>query len=233
VAAGQQFFLSKHVTNEVLFVAQNADNLSRLFRLQPDVKFEKAATQLQIHAFDLRRLIDTILNLQRLQERFGLNPDELVEVIGRNLERNCTPEDRDNAIKHWQAARPVIVEALTGFSKHPLAIAAKGEQLAYVREKLFTQARIVTEIRPVFDEAGKEILRAVVSHELVIDYYQGQEGKRIQIGLDAADVIQLRRACERAERKAAAIKLSLGELPWETAVLAEPSDDPRPLEKEG
>jgi hypothetical protein len=220
--------LPKNITNELLFAARNADKVSQIIGYSGDPVFEKAAAALKIPVEQIRHLLAVFVNLQQLQNRFDWRTDDLLNAIPENFERNFQGTEKTEAIQQWTAARQAIAQALQRLSaNHPLSLMTRAEQLAYMQEKLFAQVRIITQIRPVFNVAGDEILRAIISHELIIDYYEGQDPRRIQIAADASDIAQLKRACERAERKAAATKAALRDKPWGTSVLAE-ADDPAP-----
>lgn len=219
--------LSKQATHEVLFAAQNLDNVKSFVSYSGETSFGKAASQLGISALELRRIVDVFVNLKRMQNRYGWSTSQLLDSIPSNIERHFSVTERSEALSLWTSAKEAFAKAFDQLSvRHPLMVAARAEQLAYIQEKLFTNVRIVTEIRPVFDETGNEILQSTVSHDLILDYYHGQNPERLQITMDAEDVIELRRACERAERKAGAIKTALQNLPWKTLVLAESEDLP-------
>jgi hypothetical protein len=152
---------------------------------------------------DARRVFDVILNLQAVQKRLKLSTAQLLEAVAANFNRHLSGAEKEQALSAWEAARGIIADILNSLGpKNPLLLRAKAEQLAYFKQNILTQARIVTDMRPVFNESGNEILRATITHDLIIDYYSGQNPMRILFALDAADVSELKRLCERAERKA-------------------------------
>jgi hypothetical protein len=59
---------------------------------------------------------------------------------------------------------------------------------------------------------------------LLIDYYDGGQSRRLEIGLDATDVADLRRISQRAEGKAVAMKEALRGLEWQTTIYPEESN---------
>ncbi|HLN31536.1 MAG TPA: hypothetical protein VK395_27595 [Gemmataceae bacterium] len=227
--------LPKTTLKELLFVARNSNKSLLLANYSGKPAFDVAAAELGIPPADIQRMLDVFVNLQRILSRYGWQPDALLDgAIPANFERTLEKNEKTEALHLWSEARPAIAEALRRINaNHPLALITRAEQLAYVQEKLYSHARIVTQIRPLFDELGNEILRAIVSHELVIDYFEGQNPRRIQIALDAADISELKGACERADRKAASVKDALRDKPWETSVLAESDDAPPTQAKDG
>jgi len=76
----------------------------------------------------------------------------------------------------------------------------------------------VTDLRPVFNEAGDRIVQSVISHVLSIDYHDGMDHRVIQFSLDAGRLAELKEDCERAIRKAAVLKRDLASAPWPVSV---------------
>ena len=72
----------------------------------------------------------------------------------------------------------------------------------------------MTDIRPVFNAAGDKILHTVVTHSLLVDYIDGNQFAKIELGLDGADLTELRKVLERAEQKALTLREALNEVPW-------------------
>ena len=67
-------------------------------------------------------------------------------------------------------------------------------------------------------------MQSVVSHTLSIDYHDGPDHRVIQFTLDATDIADLKKQCERAQNKSAVVKRDLKCLPWPTSVFREPTD---------
>ena len=91
-------------------------------------------------------------------------------------------------------------------SNNPIAISFKAQKLAYLHERILRDAEIITDLRPVFDDSGKNILEVMVAHTLVVTTTNSGRTERVHFAMDAGDVLQLRKACERAVEKARAIQ---------------------------
>ena len=79
---------------------------------------------------------------------------------------------------------------------------AKALQLGWDHKHVHSKARIVTDIRPVFDDGKDEILGAVIFHILRLEYHDGDQEDNISVAMDKDDVQALRDACDEALKKA-------------------------------
>jgi hypothetical protein len=73
-------------------------------------------------------------------------------------------------------------------------------------------------MRPVFDDAGESIKQTIVTHTILIDYSDGGDNRQLQVAMDASDIAELRRLCERAEVKAASLRSVLKDMPWPVSI---------------
>ena len=104
--------------------------------------------------------------------------------------------------KRWET-----VEARFGELLQTAAIrtVAKAIDLTYEYANLFQEARIVTDIRPVFNDDDGDDMKidgAVVSYTLRLDYDNKEGNHSLSVALDEIDVRALREQCERALQKA-------------------------------
>lgn len=81
-------------------------------------------------------------------------------------------------------------------------LTAKAVSLSYDFANLYRQVRILTDIRPIFDNDGESIKAAVISYTLRLRYDNVEGDHDISIAMDEEDVRRLRDQCERAMRKA-------------------------------
>lgn len=87
--------------------------------------------------------------------------------------------------------------------------AAKASDLITESENVYIRARLVTDIRPVFDKDLKEnVIAGMVIHHLHIHYQSKEEGPHndIYISLDSNDIKSLKEHLIRAEDKEKALK---------------------------
>ncbi len=91
------------------------------------------------------------------------------------------------------------------------SLVSKVYDLATEDERVFCNARILTDLRPVFGARIEDGPRAmVVLHHLKLGYHQGSERhQQFHIALDGDDLETLRKLIDRAEAKASSLKLAL------------------------
>jgi hypothetical protein len=89
-----------------------------------------------------------------------------------------------------------------------LDITSKAKNLAVQDERTFCSARIMTELRPVFDDGSDAQPKAMVLvHRLKILYHAGSsDHKELYLALDADDLKELRKLITRAEAEAKSIE---------------------------
>lgn len=91
-------------------------------------------------------------------------------------------------------------------SVNTLAIASKVEQLRLEFHKTFVDARIVTDIRPIFSKPEERPMGAAITHTLKIEYHEEGEHKEFYIALDAEDIQKMKRILQRADSKASSLR---------------------------
>ena len=86
--------------------------------------------------------------------------------------------------------------------------ALKAKELQLESERTFCEARIITDIRPVFGDNIDEAPTIMIVHTLKIGFHV-PEHKDMYVALDAADIIGLKKTLGRAEEKANKLKTIL------------------------
>lgn len=94
----------------------------------------------------------------------------------------------------------------------PLATMSKAVGLSTDYPRTFCDARILTDLRPVFstDPAARPV-GAVVAHTLKIEYHDSSGHEEFFVALDSADISTLQNALERAVSKAKSLASLLKE----------------------
>ncbi len=86
------------------------------------------------------------------------------------------------------------------------AIASKVEIVKSDYAKTFHDAKILTDIRPVFARPEEQPIGAAINHTLKIEYHEEGEHKYFYIMLDATDVEKMRKVLQRAGEKASTLR---------------------------
>ena len=179
-------------------------------RVGTKIVAETISDEVGIPVAELRPLIRAILNLYHTQVRLKVDTAKTVSAITDNIKRKAKSAEDAERLKAWQAGQDCVVKAVSRLHPdHPLEAGYKALQIASASQYDLVAKKILTDIRPVFNEDGSAIVQSVVSHVLSLDYHDGHTHHCIQFTLDATDVAELRDLCERAERKAAVIKRKL------------------------
>jgi hypothetical protein len=193
-----------HVSPDVMSKVASA-----LARAEPslavDVLAASAAQQAELDVVDVRSVVVTLWRLAIVQRRLELSADQFVTALTRSLGENSewTPEDAQS----WGAVSSTLRGILS--PDLPLAVAAKAADLVVEQHLLFCTARVLTDLRPVFDDSASEVQAFVPVHTLAVTCHEGPETRRIYIAMDSNDVAQLREHLERAERKEKILKSRL------------------------
>jgi hypothetical protein len=160
------------------------------------------ATDLNLPYADLQDLFNALENLNHLEIEFGSAEDAFIRVMSA-LQPDLGKRYNDNKDK--------ILKALARYAQDtPIHISAKAQRLAYYHENIYRDSDIITDVRPIFDSAGGNVLEMIISHSLVVTYSSSNRTERIHLEMDAGDVLKLRKACDRAILKANTLKQALG-----------------------
>lgn len=122
-------------------------------------------------------------------DEFASALDEAVSLLGWS-------EENKNL---WRGVRQPFVALIYA---RDLVIAAKAVDLIFDFEKFCLNSRIITDIRPVFDDERNRIVGGIIMHTLRVEYRADDGSRRnISIELDSRDIDRLARSCEDAARK--------------------------------
>ncbi|MGH6936680.1 MAG: hypothetical protein ACRED2_10950 [Methylocella sp.] len=106
----------------------------------------------------------------------------------------------ENEIARWTGLVPKLNDLLNLQAVHLVSATL---DLSYEHENLYSRARILTDIRPMFSRDATKIEAAVVSSILYLRFENIEGGRELSIAMDESDVKQLMKQCERALKKAA------------------------------
>lgn len=177
------------------------------------------------HKDALETVTQQLMSLYALLRQRSLDADTVLEGLQYGIDH--APEDQrweERKLAEWRELQPQLKNLL---SLRKLWLVAKALDLAYEYANLLQSARILTDIRPVFNENGDEIEGTVISHTLRL-YYDNPEGiHSLSVALDKEDIEAIHENCERALRKAEAAKcLMIEKAEKPTIVSGEDEDEP-------
>ena len=181
---------------------------------------------------DGEKMADLVIHLGKL-ENPPLLPDQLLKVVKSQIdEENAeillsqvlslsmlvrTSESKSvDVIKALRIAFEVpeqqaqwdsIALSIQGLiDSTPVRLVTKAMELSYDYANLLKRARILTDLRPLFDEEGETVEGGVVTHTLRIAYASDNGRHELSLALDLQDVKKLREQCDRAIVKATSIR---------------------------
>jgi len=202
--------LLKSLANEMPPAEANPSTISSIFASRADVPL-----------MDAQRIVTQIMALHGLRATFGLPVAQFYDALTQSLATDTPLEWRDDNLAAWEDAKAPVLDALD--PTHPFNIIQKRTRLSYEHQNVFYDGSLITDIRPVFDENGRDVVQLYVGHSLEVEYFDGSDQRRIFFALDSADVEKLKRACERAQTKEATLKSKFKSLPW--PVVTQGDDD--------
>jgi len=85
-------------------------------------------------------------------------------------------------------------------------MSAKAYRVRTDYPNVFRDARILSDVRHVFDKPGAKPIGSVINHTLLIEYYSHGTHEEFYVTLDGEDLSKLKKVFERAEAKAASLK---------------------------
>ena len=171
-------------------------------------KIDAVAQELGIDPQKLRAALRGLGSLASLVRGSKLSPPDLFERITESIEIGAPTDWKDKNFDSWKSAKDLIVEAVSrNTSNEYLNAQRKTRELTYLYDNIFKSCRLLTEIRPVFNEPGDKVVNNVLVTSLVVKYAEADKTpKQVTFALDLEDLIDLRSHCERAIRKIAVVE---------------------------
>lgn len=137
-----------------------------------------------------------LLGLSGLRRQGHVSATELLDSLNYAIESENWDASRREG---WLSIQEPLAKLLDSRS---VIVTAKAVDLLYDYEHFFVSAKILTDVRPVFDEGKNDIVGAAINQTLRLEYTDGA-GKRatISMSMDDDDIEWLKRSCEEALRK--------------------------------
>lgn len=146
-------------------------------------------------------VVDSIVRLtlwlSSLRMRRKMSAVEVVEALLQGA-KTAAPGESDPI--SWSQIEPAL-GALIASAK--IQTTAKALELSYDYTNLLQTTKIITDIRPIYDDELDRIDGAVVSFTLRLSYDSREGNHALSVAMDQADVETLREQCVRALKKSA------------------------------
>lgn len=147
---------------------------------------------------DSAKIVDALTSLYRLQKRTSFSVSKIAHDVANGAEE-LELEARNRLQKRLELALPLDALNVTS---------AKARELLMDREKAYCDAKIVTDIRPVFGDDVDSPEAAIIIHTLKLGFHDSGSNshKDIYVALDSRDIADLKKILERAELKETRLK---------------------------
>jgi hypothetical protein len=149
---------------------------------------------------DLSEIFTALAGMYLALEQSPLPPESFANWITHDLQQQEAEESGN-----WEGFKRCITAIIT--SPNAFTLTAKALEVFTAHEKLFSSARILTDLRPVFgSDPATGAAAAVVSHMLQITYREDSELRDMFLAIDMNDIINLESALARARLKERSIR---------------------------
>jgi hypothetical protein len=147
---------------------------------------------------DVDQLISTLLTLVHAQREHGWLLEDTTQAVSDDRQLDLDDEGRRRFRRHLLA-----VLSTRGFEA-----LAKAVDIAAASEKVLHTARVITDVRPIFegDEPAPVPVGAVVLQTLALNYVRDRELRDISISCSTDDLRRLRSTIDRAIAKASSME---------------------------
>lgn len=158
----------------------------------------KASPQLKDD--DVLPVIAVFFALNRSKENSGLDSEKVIALASNFLSETHSTRFPSQKLSLLQKRLKHLFD-----SGNAATLACKSMNVLTAHEHIFLNARIFSDIRPVFGNSTESIQAAVVVHNLKITYRQSSEDKEFFVALDSDDIETLKKIIARAESKTTAV----------------------------
>lgn len=165
--------------------------------ISPDKLFGAVADVLGERKDAAESLVREALTLYRWIRQGGCTVQQLFEGIRDNIQADS--DWTKGQLEKWGNVEAHFGEFL---SLPIIRLVASAIDLSYEYANLFLGARILTDIRPIFDNDAAAIEGAVVSYTLRLRFGSSEGHHELNIAMDHSDIKDLAVQCDRAIRKA-------------------------------
>jgi len=154
----------------------------------------------------VKNLIAALTSLYQVRGRAGVSSEKLATEIYDAIVREGSDLVRKEDAGEFRSR----LEKFLGLDSLNV-VASKAKELQTDVERAFCEARILTDLRPVFGSTVEAPIAMVIVHTLKLAYHDAATGnhEEIFVALDGGDIEKLKAVLERAEKKAKSLAARL------------------------
>ena len=158
-------------------------------QVKPENLMKSAVGKSDVPGVD--EIVQTLIGLSLTRVRFDAPLDQFVRDISRTIKKD---------VGVLQERLKVLLDA------DVLLRSARAFDVQHEHEKIFRSARIISDVRPIFNSTGTEATGAMIIHNLNIAFVHNGEAQEIIFALDDADVAALKKVLDRADAKSTTLE---------------------------
>lgn len=210
---------------------ERLDRLAELLAGQPlDLSFRQLYSRLaEALGCDPRMLQvafgNALIPLNGLRRNLKLTSSELLRALVHTVSEKAPPEWKKEHQGTWERVADKLLPFLE--PDNFFGQASKAFDLLSERPAVLQGARILTELRPIYDEAPTptKTLAYLLTDTLVVDYWDGQAVRSLHVTLDNSDLEKLGAEVERAKTKVAIIRKEATDLGTNVVIYGGSAED--------
>lgn len=189
-------------------IEMGEERLAKLAEAQADKALDLSLSQLFDRLTTLleceQRLLQTVIlkaliPLNGLRRSLEMSPSAFLSALDHTISEQAPDEWKADNLESWKQ----IVPQLGPFFEPDnfFAQTSKAFDLLSERPAVLKSARILTELRPIYDEATTKTVAVLQTNTLVLDYWDGQRLATLHVTLDSGDLDSLEAELARAKKK--------------------------------
>lgn len=153
-------------------------------------------------AEDLEKIADTLFSLYYIRANAEVSVAKFASDVCRAFQDTVTEKFTEDKFAHFKDR----ITKLLGVD--PLTVASKALVLQSDYENSFCDAKILTDVRPVFGARVEDQPAGfVITHTLKVEYHDDRvDHREFYVALDQDDLTTLRNVLERADKKAKSLQ---------------------------
>jgi hypothetical protein len=183
-------------------------------------KFEKKVEEILGKGKEVAEALVREILLIRGRLRSKENNSDAISEIKDSIQNAINNSESNWAETHknnWNNIAPIFFQILELPIIH---LMERATNLSYEYPNIWKGGRILTDIRPVFDQTGKTIEAAVISHCFRLRFDTVDSHNELNIAMNINDIVELQKQCERALQKANTSKLLMQDKAGVPTILA-------------
>jgi hypothetical protein len=157
----------------------------------------------QIEPTVIKSLLDEVFQMDAAMSRMGMDINEFAESLAEAVKLSKSEKFRFKE-KDGKILKARLVKIFGGRKGFNITMKAAG--VIADQDRIFIHGRVLTDARPVFNEAGDSVDALVIVHTLRIHYEQDSDHKDFYVALDTSDIQVLRDVLDRADAKAQCLR---------------------------